>query len=243
MIKPIHSHLFQRQFRKKLLVVNDFQELLRRVEEVLAHDLQIMVCELVPGPDEMLSSYYTYIDAADQHLFHFTKRMIRRAPVNFGGGCYHRTEWVPETAEMGQRFFRGIHFRGLGNIEFKRDLRDGRLKVIECNARFTAAQELLVRAGIDIAWVVYQHLTGGEVPRITAYREDMRLWYPRDDFDAFRELNARGELSIGAWLKSVAHPQVFPFWSWRDPVPALARGWKRNSRRLAAHLARRRKRG
>lgn len=237
-IKPIHSHVFQRHFNAKLLVVHDFTELLRRVGEVLACGLEIMLCELVPGPDSLLSSYYTYIDADEQHLFHFTKRIIRRAPVNFGGGCYHVTEWVPETAEMGRRFFRGIGFRGLGNIEFKRDLRDGQLKVIECNARFTAAQELLVRAGIDIAWILYRHLSGGEVPRIERYRERLRLWYPRDDLDAFRELRARGELSFGEWLASVAHAQVFPFWSWRDPVPALARGWQRNRERVTRRLGR-----
>ena len=41
--------------------------------------------------------------------------------VNRGGGCYHETKWLPETAELGRRFFTGIGFRGMGNIEFKRD--------------------------------------------------------------------------------------------------------------------------
>ncbi len=222
LIKPIHSHRFQRVYRRKLLVSEDFGDLRLHVSDALSRGLDIMVCELIPGPDTLLSSYYTYIDRDEQHLFHFTKRVIRRSPRNFGGASYHVTEWMPETAEMGQRFFRGIGFRGLGNIEFKRDPRDGRLKVIEVNARFTAAQELLLRSGMDIAWIIYNHMIGKEVPRVEAYRADLRMWYPLRDLAAFRELRARGELSAAGWLRSIAHPQVLPFFSVTDPVPALA---------------------
>ncbi|NRA00053.1 MAG: carboxylate--amine ligase [Myxococcales bacterium] len=231
-IKPIHSHVFQRVYKKKLLVVNDFAELERRVTECLDQGLEIMVCELVPGPDTLLSSYYTYIDKNNEHLFHFTKRMLRRSPVNFGGGVYHVTQWLPETAEMGKKFFRGIGFRGLGNIEFKRDLRDGQLKVIECNARFTAAQELLVAAGIDISWIIYNHVTGGRVPQIERFKENLHFWYFADDFDAYRELRAMGELSLPGYLKSIAHRQVLPFFKLTDPKPALSKAWNTFGKRV-----------
>jgi hypothetical protein len=193
--------------------------------EVLAHGLEIIVCELIPGPDDLLSSYYTYIAPNGQHLFHFTKRIIRRSPPNFGLGSYHATEWLPDTAEMGKRFFCGIGFRGLGNIEFKRDPRDGQLKLIEVNARFTAAQELLVRAQMDIAWIVYLHVTGGVVPTVNGFKEHLRLWYFLDDFDAYRDLRALGQLSFLSWVRSISSPQVLPYFSFHDPKPALAKGW------------------
>ena len=231
-IKPIHSHVFQRIYNAKLLVVNDFPELVSKVKEVLSRGLEIMVCELVPGPDDLLSSYYTYIDADGSHLFEFTKRIIRRNPVNFGGGCYHITDWVPETAEVGRKFFRGIGFKGLGNIEFKLDQRDGQLKVIECNARFTAAQELLVQSGMDIAWIIYNHITGGQIPKVEGFREGLRFWYAFDDFESFRMLRERGELSMSGWLRSIARPQVFPFFAADDPVPAFAKGWSTFRKRV-----------
>jgi D-aspartate ligase len=225
LLRPIHSHKFQRVFRKKLLIVKDASELRVKVAEVAAHGLEIIVCELIPGPDDLLSSYYTYIAPNGQHLFHFTKRIIRRSPPNFGLGSYHATEWLPDTAEMGKRFFREIGFRGLGNVEFKRDPRDGQLKLIEVNARFTAAQELLVRAQMDIAWIVYLHMTGGVVPAANGFKEHLRLWYFLDDFDAYRDLRALGQLSFLSWVRSVARPQVLPYFSFHDPKPALAKGW------------------
>lgn len=236
LVRPVHSHLFQQVYNKKLLMVKTIDELRARLSDAIDHNLQVTVCELIPGPDSLLSSYYTYITTEEEHLFHFTKRVIRRSPPNFGAGVYHITEWLPETAELGRRFFHGMGFRGLGNIEFKRDPRDGLLKIIEVNARFTAAQELLVRSGMDIAWIIYCHVAGMPRPHVSDFEEELRLWYLVGDVDAYRDLRARGEISFTQWIKSISHRQVLPFFDIRDPAPALALGRDTFQRRVLNHL-------
>lgn len=222
MIKPIHSHIFVRHYGgKKHLMASDIDDLSAKVSDVLAKGIEVMLCEKVPGPDSTLSSYYTYIDEQGHSLFHFTKKVIRRFPVNSGGASYHITEWDPETAEMGKRFFRGIGFKGLGNIEFKRDHRDGKLKVIECNPRFTAAQELLVQSGMDISLIVYCRLSGQPVPELTTYREQLRLLEPIRDYHAYRQLKANGEIRFYAWVRSLMHRQVFSCYRSDDLRPFL----------------------
>ena len=62
--------------------------------------------------------------------------MTRVYPVTSGPGCHHITDWIPELREPALRLFRQAGLRGLANVEFKRDDRDGQLKLIECNARF-----------------------------------------------------------------------------------------------------------
>ncbi len=227
-IKPLHSHLFQRAFGgAKYFTAGSKPELQEKVARVLSHGLRAMVMEMIPGPDSLLSSYYTYHDEAGDPLFHFTKRVFRRFPVNEGGASYHISEWLPETAAMGKRFFQSIGLRGLGNIEFKRDLRDGKLKVIECNMRFTAAQELLVRCGLDIAQMTYDHLTGRTPARPGSYKERVRLLFLFQDIAAFRQLKGRGELGLLEWLGSLAHPQNLPTFSCSDPWPAMVDIWRR----------------
>lgn len=222
-LKPIHSHKFARVFGRKLFIVEDgLAALAQKVRLVQSQGLEVMLMEMIPGPDAQLSSYYTYMDADGRSLFQFTKRIIRRFPVNRGGACYHITEWLPETAELGRKFFETIKFRGLGNVEFKRDVRDGMLKLIEVNARFTAAQELLVRAGAPLDLVVYAHLTGQAVPEFNGYTQLLRFWYPARDFLAFLDLRRRGELSFFGWLKSVLpYRHVSPLWNIRDPMASL----------------------
>lgn len=234
MIKPAHSHRFQKLFEgRKYLRADSPGELLSGARAVIEQELPFVVCELVPGPDALLTSYYTYLDGEGEALFHFTKRVFRREPVNMGGACYHMAEWLPETAALGERFFRGVGLRGLGNVEFKRDPRDGELKLIESNARFTAAQELLVRCGMDTAVIVYGQLIGKPAPRPREYRQKVRLWYPRQDFVAFRELRESGELSLPDWLRSIAHRQVLPYFSMGDPWPSVV-----NSARYLRHRLR-----
>ena len=224
LLKPTYTLRFRAQFACKLFVINNRDELATKGRDALEGGHELILTELIPGPDTLLSSYYTHLDAEGRPLFHFTKRIIRRSPVNFGAGAYHETKWLPRTAEAGLRFFEGVGLKGLGNVEFKLDERDGQLKLIECNARITAANEIAVAAGLDIAGLIYDRLLGREPPPPAmepAYREGVTLWYPEIDVTAFRELRARGELTLAGWLKSLARPQHFPLLRMNDPIPSL----------------------
>jgi predicted ATP-grasp superfamily ATP-dependent carboligase len=101
------------------------------------------------------------------------------------------------------------------------DERDGKLKLIECNARFTAADCLLVASGLNLPLFVYNRLTGRAHAAPSSYRMGMRLWNPVGDFAAYRQLNKMGLLTFRAWIRSIMHPQIFPVFRWNDPLPAI----------------------
>ena len=63
----------------------------------------MLLMEYIPGGDDRLCSYYTYLNEAGAPLFHFTKRIIRRYPAGMGTACYHITDWIPELAEPANR--------------------------------------------------------------------------------------------------------------------------------------------
>jgi predicted ATP-grasp superfamily ATP-dependent carboligase len=226
LVKPIHSHKFARVFGVKLFTIKDSHtELAAKVGLALEHGLEVMIVEMIPGPDTLLSSFNTYVTDNGEQLFAFTKRVVRRYPVNSGNGCYHVTKWEPRTAKLGARFFRHLDLRGFVNVEFKEDMRDGQLKVIEINARFTAAHELIVRSGAPVDLIAYCDLTGQPGPRFNHFQEGLHLWYPSRDFLAFRQLQKRGEMSLGDWINSVAgKPKVLPLASMSDPMPMFHAG-------------------
>jgi predicted ATP-grasp superfamily ATP-dependent carboligase len=222
MVKPINTHAFAKAFGRKLFIIErGFDELQDKVRLAIGHGMDVMVAEMIPGPDSLLVSYNTFIDSDGRTRFEFTKRVFRRYPKNRGSACYHITEWIPDVAEMGRRFFAGIGFRGIGNVEFKRDPRDGKLKVIESNARFVATHELFVRAGAPSDLLVYCYLTDQPVPVFEQYKQFLRMWYPGRDYRSFRELHALGELSFREWLASLMHRQVLPVFSLSDPLPGI----------------------
>jgi D-aspartate ligase len=140
-----------------------------------------------------------------------------------GAACYHITDRVPEIAELGNRLFKHVGLRGLANIEFKQDPRDGRYKLIECNARFTASNCLVSASGVKLAEFVYNRLTGRLLPNMKNYRVGLRLWDPFRDFKAFRQLRGMRQITLAKWIGGILHRQTFAYFAWSDPMPAIAR--------------------
>jgi D-aspartate ligase len=231
-VKPLHSHLFARHFGllKKVFVARDQAELDAALTRALELGLEMMVTEIIPGPDWSFSSYYTYLDEEGKPLLHLTKRKLRVFPTRFGLGSYHMTDWNPEVAALGLRFLQGAGVRGLACVEFKRDERDGRWKLIECNYRFTAANEQLRMCGMDLGLFTYCRVLDLPSPSVDDYRKGVGLWYPVRDARAFLTYRRAGELSLSQWAQSLAHPQRFPVARLDDPLPTLAAGIRRISR-------------
>jgi D-aspartate ligase len=222
-VKPRLSHLFEAKTGKKLIVARSYDEVAAAVGAVAECGTSSVLMEMIPGPDDRLCSYFTYLDEDSRPMFHFTKRIIRRYPLLSGTACYHITDRIPEAAELANRLFRHVGLRGLANVEFKRDVRDGKLKLIECNARFTASDCLVARSGINLAAFVYCRLTGRDLPDMSDYAVGMRLWDPVRDFQAGLALRKAGQMTLRQWAASVCHRQTFPYFRWNDPMPALAR--------------------
>ncbi|MCA9247912.1 MAG: hypothetical protein KDA42_12370 [Planctomycetales bacterium] len=222
LVKPTLSHIFTAKYKRKFLVVENYEELIDAITEVAAAGIDAVLMEKIPGPDSLLCSYYTYLDEHGHPLFDFTKRIIRRYPENEGPACYHITDHVPAVREVALRLFQHVGLRGVANAEFKLDERDGQLKLIESNARFTAANCLVTDAGLDLAQFVYCRLANLPTPRMDQYRAGVRLWYPLDDLRAFLELRRKGKLTAWQWMRSLCHRQTFPIFRLRDSGPSVA---------------------
>ena len=238
-LKPVHSHRFQRRSGTgvKAFVVEDAAQLRERFAYTSKLGVEMLITEIIPGPDSGIVGLHAFLDEKGLPLLAVTKRKLRQHPLGFGLGCYHETTHDPEARRLGLAFLRGAGVRGLANVEFKRDERDGRLKLIECNHRFTAPTDQLRIAGVDVALFTYNRLAGLPAPPVAEYRTGVRLWHPGQDFRAFLALRRRGELTTAAWLRSVARPQHLPLLTWDDPGPAVAAQMHRAGRILRRRLA------
>lgn len=237
MVKPRLSHTYEAKFHRKYALTRTPEQLLAAFDEVEQAGIEAMLVEMIEGPDDRSCSYYTYLDEQGEPLFDFTKRLFRRFPTNMGGACYHITDWNPEVKELSLKLLRQAGVRGLANVEFKRD-RAGELKLIECNARFTAADCLVAESGYDLAWFVYCRINASQPPAFNGYRVGLRLWDPLPDFRAYRELRRRGELTLWRWLASLAHPKIFSFFRWYDPLPSVVVTGREAVQSISHHLRR-----
>ncbi len=218
-LKPLHSADSER-FGGKIVIAKDKAELLS-LWPLLERGIKAVAMEFIPGGDDKLCSYYAYMDERGEPLVEFTKRVLRRSPIHTGSVSYHITDWNPEAADLGRRFFRHLRLKGIGNIEFKRDPRDGELKIIEVNARFTLGDPLLVSSGVDLTAITFARLTKQPLPPRVDYKQGLVLWIPPEDTRTFLQLRAKKEITWREWLAQVARARVFPYFSLKDPVPSL----------------------
>jgi D-aspartate ligase len=222
-LKPLHSHILARVGGwGKVEMVHDAQQLDELISKLRTHGVDVLATEIIPGADDQLVSYYTYIDEHGEPLLHFCKQQFRAHPPQFGLSTYQRSLWDPQVADAGLRFFRAAGVRGLVNVQFKRDARDGRLMLIECNHRFTASNELVRLAGINLARLTYDRALGRPTLPIGTPRDNTFLWDPVHDARSLLKLRAAGEITVRRWIASLRHRQHTPLLSVDDPGPATS---------------------
>ena len=235
-LKPLHSHLFARHYGgdQKVFLARDRDELKAAAARTAAHRLRMMVTEVIPGPEDSYHALHTYLDEHGEPLAQLTKRKLRQYPVGFGMGTYHVTDWNEEVARVGLQFCRGVGIVGVANPEFKRDSRDGQLKLIECNHRFTMSNELLRRAGVNLPLLAYDRLLGLPVHVHNGYRRAVYQWSPAQDLRAFAESRRRGQLSLLRWLRSLLHRRKYLTAVDRGDLAPLLVGLCSRARRMIA---------
>jgi D-aspartate ligase len=240
-LKPLHSHLFSKHFDFKVFLAESHLELREALELTREHDLEMLITEIIPGGDDRVWSFSTFIDEDGRPLFEATKQKLRSYPIHFGIGTYHLIRWDDEVATMGMRFIRGAGLRGLVGVEFKRDSRDEVLKLIECNHRFSAVNEVFVRAGVPVPLIAYRRALGQ--PAVGGRpRPGVRLWIPSLDIRSAWDMRAEGELSWPRWVASLLrhplHTQVFSHDDLRPSLLNVARRFRNRSKAILGRLRR-----
>ena len=231
-LKPVHAHLWQRHFGlgDKVICVDDRAGLERQWARIQPLGLEILLTEIIPGSDDAYHSYYAFIDEHGTSLAEVTKHKIRQYPPGFGLACFHRIDRNEEAIALGRRLYAAIGLRGLGCVEFKRDARDGRLKIIEVNHRFTLGHEIVRHAGVDYALLAYDRLAGRAPRPVDGYRTGVTMWHPLEDLKTMRLRRRNGTITARAWARSLVGAQLhFPLFDPRDPRPS-ARSWGRKLR-------------
>jgi D-aspartate ligase len=198
----------------------DARELVRRFTE-MSRAGEVMVQELVPGEDSDVWMYNGYYDRSSRCLAWFTGRKIRQVPPGLGSCTAGICADNPELAAQVEAFLGAIGYRGVVDIDIRRDPRDCTYKVLDVNPRLSGAFRLFVDPdGLDVVRAMYLDLTGLEVP---AHRpNDGRRWVcEAADLIAARHYRRRGLLTLGAWARSLVGTDELATLSASDPLPFL----------------------
>jgi predicted ATP-grasp superfamily ATP-dependent carboligase len=191
-------------------------------------NLNVVIQEWIEGEATELYAIYAYCPIKGKPSAVFVRRELRDWPVDCGSGCYSTGVLDPGVESLGRTFFAQARFRGIANIEFKRDARDGQLKLMEFNVRGASQLALAIDSGVDIPFAAYSDLAGwpGTDSVSKPMREGVR-WIDlgRDVLSAL-EHRRRGGLSLGTWICEVSRARSHAFFAADDLRPAVARAFE-----------------
>jgi predicted ATP-grasp superfamily ATP-dependent carboligase len=192
LIKPIHFRDWQRfpkghpLFFEKIAVASSREELDRIYKMAAEANPHAVVQEIIEGPD---TAKLVYVSCYAQD-----RRRL--------GSCVFREI-------RSDRFLRSIGYAGICEIELKRDVRDGSVKMIEANPRYSVTSDAAPYAGVDLGWLHYLDLIGQPVrpvePEFRAFRHIVLY----RDVNAFRSYLRDGLLTWKELFRSYRRPVYF----------------------------------
>ncbi len=192
--------------------------------EMLAHVPAVIVQEWIEGPDSEI--FFTFFCTGHDGLPAglFSGRKLRSNPPGVGSTaiCIPAPEFAEALERETRQFLQHVPYRGLGSLEFKRDVRSGRLLMVEPTVGRTDWQEeIATLCGVNLPVLAYWLALGDGPPSVRpsaplplqAWRADRQFQLPAE---------YRGDTRV-----------IDGHFRWTDPLPGVYHyGYERGIRRV-----------
>jgi predicted ATP-grasp superfamily ATP-dependent carboligase len=215
--------------------VNDIAAARRAYARVADLAPDALLQEWIPGGDDVHLVCGALMRSDGTLAAWATFRKLLQYPPGLGLGCAARLENDPEVAAAAETLLAATGFEGVAEVEFKRDPRDGRLRLIEVNPRLWDQHTLARHAGVDLAWLHLCQLTGQPAGRREPAVAGARWLRGAGLLGAAKDAARQGRIADCMRIAAMVRPpMVWAYWDARDPRPALT-----DLRARTAQLARR----
>jgi D-aspartate ligase len=215
-MKPSLGAGFKRIHSRPLLEANDPDELVAAFRA--GAGFEPMLQERIPGGDDCLWTVGSHLATDGSALGLFCGRKLLQAPAGVGTCRVGEARWDQPAVDGALRLLRELGFHGTSQVEYKRDPRDGSLRLMEVNARLWQWHSLAAACGVPLAEIGYRDAVSRPVEPVTSRGHDGRRWVA-----LVRHLReSRGEhRGLREALRPLRPPFDEPVFSLRDPMPAV----------------------
>lgn len=111
----------------------------------------------------------------------FMHKRLREYPISGGASTCAKSVYDEELKRLGLALLRQLHWHGVAMVEFKKDSRDGKFKLMEINPKFWGSLDLSIAAGIDFPVLLVNMALEGDITPIFQYDTDMKYRWPFPD--------------------------------------------------------------
>lgn len=157
--KYVDASVFQQKYGFKAFLVHSIQDINDLLNRYSEHRDTIMLSEYIPGDDSSLHNLITISDQKGKVIGYFSNRKVRTDGAFSSASCMVNF-YSKDLIEEGIRLIEEIGYIGAANPEFKYDSRDGKLKLMEINGRFTLTISHALTSGNNLPVMLYKSVIG-----------------------------------------------------------------------------------
>ncbi len=178
--------------------------------------------ELIPfnGTNKTIS--YTAFCVNGEVKAHWAGVKLREHPIQFGTATFAQSIYVEECHNQSVILLKELSYTGVCEVEYLKDPRDGKYKLIEINARTWLWVGLAKACGVDYAKMIYFYLNNNEFDYPTSYPTGVNWINPITDLVFSLISIFKGSLSPRMYFKSIKAKKANAFFSKTDMKPFFA---------------------
>ena len=201
---------------RKLVTAETTEELIDHYAMAQRWRPEAVVQEIIAGPDSAKYCYLSAYGRDGSRLGHCVVQEFRAYPVLFGSASIVEPVEDPEIEQACDRFLRAIHYVGVCEIEVKRDVRDGGVRLVEVNPRVSGTGDCAIYTGVEVGWLHYLDLVGVRVPEVRPSRFGFRHITLRREVPSAVKYLEKGMITWGELMRSYRYPMEFYDFDVRD---------------------------
>jgi len=162
-------------------------------------------------------------------------QIIRAYPVNGGSSIYRETTKIdPELKDYSIKLLSAMNWDGIAEIDYIKDNKDGKIKLLEVNGRFWAAVALSEKSGVNFPLLVYKSAEGLDDMPVFNYKIGTKCRVLCGDTAwlsdiLFNRVTAeetgiipKKSSAVLSYLKAFDPRVKYDYGSWDDPLPLFS---------------------
>ncbi len=219
-MKGAISSEFVKNFRVKLFVINNDDELKHYLNLAKEKEVDVIIQQMIPGFDDHMYTYDAYVNAQGEVIAATSCQKLRQYPINFGASVYTKHHYVKALHDIGAPFLSQIGWSGFAEIEFKKHEKTGEFYMIEVNVRTTNLNELLRKVGINFPYLAYSEAVGFPLEStFVTETQPYVFWYMYEDGLAILNYIKTKQLTFKDVMSTFNLKKVESIFAWNDLRP------------------------
>jgi len=156
----------------------NLQDLKRNLNEIYREQNEYpLIQEYIPGVGY---GFFALFDNGEPRAV-FMHRRIREYPLTGGPSTCAESVYEPKLLDYGLKLLKALNWHGVAMVEFRRDLRDSKFKLMEINPKFWGSLDLAIASGVDFPFLLYKMAVEGEKKQVFGYRIGVKFMWPFPD--------------------------------------------------------------